>query len=72
MLPEDGNKSGPSWTRMWNAIDASRELVAEFENAATVRRHGGMSPYTHEERKSAILNCREVVRLFAEYLERNP
>jgi hypothetical protein len=70
--PEDRDNAGPSWSRMWSALGASRALVDAFQDAATARRHGEMNAYTHDERKTALINSRDVVRLFADYLERLP
>ncbi|MGX7696500.1 hypothetical protein [Gordonia polyisoprenivorans] len=66
LQPEDGDKTGPSWSRMHAALGTSKAGMDPLTKLATARRHGESLVLSHDDRIMWLRWTRDVI---AKYIE---
>ncbi len=64
---EDGEKQGPSWERMGNALRIDRGWVDELVKTAQQQRHGETPYMSGESRVTALMRAWKIVDRFVSY-----
>jgi len=67
---EDGDKDGPSWERLRNALRIDRSWMDYLVKFATPQRHGEMPYMSGEDRLKAMQHAWKVVDRFCVYVRR--